>query len=455
MSMRKLLIANRGEIACRIIASARTLGWQTVAVHSQADEGALHVKMADQSVNIGEPAARHSYLRIDKLIEAARTSGASAVHPGYGFLSENARFAAAVIDAGLLWVGPSPDTIRLMGDKQSAREAALRAGVPVVPGSRRFSHGDLVGIDEAASEVGFPLLAKASAGGGGIGMRRIDLPSQLVAQAAMVQDAAHNTFGDGTVYLERYLERARHVEVQVFGFGDGSAVHLFERDCSLQRRFQKVIEETPAPGLPANLLQAMYDASLRMCAETKYAGAGTVEFIVDEENCRFYFLEMNTRIQVEHAVTEMVTGLDLVAMQLRLAAQDGGQGKVVPRRDGAAIECRLYAENPAKRFLPSPGKLDVFSFAVDKEGVRVDTGYREGDVVTPFYDPLIAKFVTHGPDRATALARMRAALDSLQVAGIVTNRDFLLSCLSHPEFLAGKVYTRFIDDFGSELVPTS
>ncbi len=453
--MRKLLVANRGEIACRIMRSARALGWKTVAVCSDADASALHTQMADEAINIGESPASKSYLRMDKLLGAATKTGASAVHPGYGFLSESAQFASAVIEAGLLWVGPSPKTIRLMGDKQSAREAAMRAGVPVVPGSRRFLSGELDGLEAAGSEVGFPLLIKASAGGGGIGMRKVDRAEQLSGQAVMVQEAAQNSFGDGAIYLERHVSRARHVEVQVFGFGDGSAIHLFERDCSLQRRFQKVIEETPAPGLPTETLTAMYDAALKLCAETDYAGAGTVEFIVDAETMQFYFLEMNTRIQVEHPVTEMVTGLDLVAMQLQLAELGGKMPAIAPQSTGAAMECRLYAENPAKRFFPSPGRLEVFRLPANIDHVRVDTAYREGDVVTPFYDPMIAKIVAHGADRAAAISRMVYALESLQVEGIVTNRDFLLACLRHGEFQAGNVYTRFIDDLHGDLVRTS
>lgn len=342
-----------------------------------------------------------------------------------------------------------------MGDKQTAREAALRAGLPVAPGSRRFIAGELDGLEAAGREIGFPLLVKAAAGGGGIGMRKVDSPEQLHAQAVLVQEAAQNSFGNGTIYLEQHVSRARHVEVQIFGFGDGSAVHLFERDCSLQRRFQKVIEETPAPRLSDETRTAMYDAALKLCAETNYAGAGTVEFIIDAETGRFYFLEMNTRIQVEHPVTEMVTGLDLVAMQLQLAELGGEMPAVTPRTAGVAIECRLYAENPAKRFFPSPGKLEVFRLPARMEGVRVDTGYREGDVVTSFYDPMIAKIVAHGTDRAATVAQMVRALESLRVEGIVTNRDFLLACLRRTEFQEGNVYTRFIDDLHGDLVRAS
>jgi 3-methylcrotonyl-CoA carboxylase alpha subunit len=354
--MRKLLIANRGEIACRIIRSARALGIETVAVHSQADRGALHVEMADRAVEIGPPPAAQSYLDAARLLQVAAETGADAVHPGYGFLSESADFAKAVIDGGLTWVGPAPETIALMGDKQTARRSAAAAGVPVVPGSAGFAPGELNGLEAAAREVGFPLLAKAAAGGGGIGMRLADGPEGLADLVAAVQDAAVKSFGSGEVYLERYLPRARHVEVQVFGLGDGRAFHLNERDCSLQRRFQKVIEEAAAPNLPDAVRARMCEAALALCRATRYAGAGTVEFIVDADTHEFFFLEMNTRIQVEHPVSEMTTGADLVA--LAAAPCCGRAARAHGRRHAGHRPChRMPAlrRKPGQAVLPLAG----------------------------------------------------------------------------------------------------
>lgn len=451
--MRKLLIANRGEIACRIMRSARRLGIATVAVYSEADSQALHARIADEAVAIGPSPAAHSYLDAGKLIAAAHATGADSVHPGYGFLSENADFADAVMAAGLIWVGPSPDTIRRMGDKQTARSTAAQAGVPVVPGSHRFKRGQLSGLSETAEAVGFPLLVKAAGGGGGIGMRLAESRENLEAIVQSVQDAAQKSFGNGDVYLERLLPKARHVEIQIFGFGDGTAIHLHERDCSLQRRYQKVIEEAPAPGLPADIRAAMAEAALSLCRATSYAGAGTVEFIVDATDFQFFFLEMNTRIQVEHPVTEAITGVDLVAMQLQLAY---GIAATLPTRSppakGHAVECRLYAENPAKMFFPSPGQLKTFRLPDESPDLRIESGYRQGDTVTPFYDPLIAKIVAHGPSRQAAIARAIAALHEVEVAGIITNRAFLLACLAHKSFAAGDVHTKFIDENKPELI---
>ncbi len=444
--VRKLLIANRGEIACRIIRSAQALGISTVAIYSEADRDSLHAQMADEAIAVGPAQPTLSYLNMQRILEAALESGADAVHPGYGFLSENAAFAEAVIQHGLIWVGPAPETIRQMGDKQTARGTAAKADVPVVRGSVRFKIGELAGVEAAAEKVGFPLLIKAAAGGGGIGMRQADGPDGLAALVASVQAAAEKSFGNGDVYLERYLPKARHVEIQVFGLGDGRAVHLFDRDCSLQRRFQKVIEEAPAPNLASRVRDRMCEAALSLCRETNYAGAGTVEFIVDAESFEFFFLEMNTRIQVEHPITEMITGVDLVAMQLKLAA--GGTGVTIPHTletEGCAIECRLYAENPAKSFFPSPGRLTIFRLPEPLPGLRVDTGYREGDMVTPFYDPLVAKIIAHGKTRAAAVQTAISALENLTVEGIKTNRSFLLACLRDESFVAADLHTRFLD----------
>jgi 3-methylcrotonyl-CoA carboxylase alpha subunit len=452
-SVNKLLIANRGEIACRIIRSCRRLDLRTVAVHSDADANALHVALADEAQPIGPPPARESYLRADRVLDAAKVRGADAVHPGYGFLSENAAFAEAVQASGLVWVGPSPRSIRDMGDKERARAIARDAGVPVLPGSPRFPAGEPGNLEAAAREVGYPLLVKATAGGGGIGMRRVDAPEQLCATAAATQSMASKAFGDGTIYLERYIARARHVEVQVFGFGDTAAVHLHERDCSIQRRYQKVIEESPAPRLPAEVRERMAEAAVRLCGQERYAGAGTIEFVVDADTFDFYFLEMNTRIQVEHPVTEMNTGRDLVAMQIdhargKLVRLD--QGDIVAR--GHAIECRIYAENPAKNFMPSPGRLARFVLPEPSDHLRIDTGFREGDEVTFFYDPLIAKVIAHDASRDGAIERMANALEAIEIQGPASNVAFLLATMRHPEFRAGNVFTGFVDRFKGELV---
>jgi 3-methylcrotonyl-CoA carboxylase alpha subunit len=401
---------------------------------------------ADEARLVGPPRAQESYLNIGNVLAAAAQTGADAVHPGYGFLSENASFAEAVENAGMTWIGPAPDSIRAMGDKQRAREIAIAAGVPVVPGSRRFEAGNLVGIDEAAVTVGFPLLVKAAAGGGGIGMRRVEGPDQLADIAAATQSMASKAFSDGAIFLERYIPRARHVEIQVFGLGTGEAVHLFERDCSLQRRFQKIIEESPAPNLPKAVRDRMAATAVDLCRAINYRGAGTIEFVVDANTLDFYFLEMNTRIQVEHPVTEMVTGLDLVEMQIELA-----RGRIAAiaqdsiRSRGHAIEARLYAENPAKKFMPSPGRLDRFRLP-QSDGVRIDSGYREGDTVTPFYDPMVAKIIAHGASRDEARTKLKSALQALDIEGIRNNRDFLIACLADEVFISGDVSTSFVDE---------
>jgi len=455
--MHRVLIANRGEIACRVIRGCHQLGLQAVAVYSDADRDSLHVALADDAVHVGAAPARQSYLNADAILAAAKHSGADAVHPGYGFLSESSLFARAVLASGLAWIGPEPDTIDAMGDKERARKLAAAAGVPVLPGSRRFAAGDVAGLAEAASNVGFPLLVKAAGGGGGIGMSKVVDPARLAAVAESTQALAQRAFGDGTIYLERYVAAARHVEVQVFGFGDGRVIHLYERDCSIQRRFQKIVEETPAPGLGEAVLQRMYSAATALAAAVRYKGAGTVEFVVDANDHAFYFLEMNTRIQVEHPVTEMTTGQDLVALQLRLAAGDDLSAVTqdnVTRR-GHAIECRLYAEAPEKNFMPSPGTLRVLVFPSATPDVRVDTGVRAGDVVTPHYDPMLAKIVCRGATRDEAIARTIGALQELKVEGLRTNKDFLASVVAHPAFAAGRVHTGFVDEHKGDLIVTT
>jgi 3-methylcrotonyl-CoA carboxylase alpha subunit len=452
--MKKVLIANRGEIACRVIRSCRALGLKTVAVYSEADAKALHVEMADEAFPVGPAPARQSYLVAENILAAARTSGADAIHPGYGFLAENSGFARTVAAAGLTWIGPSPETIDDMGDKERARLLAKAAGVPILPGSGRFTAQDLAGLDDAAREVGFPLLVKAAAGGGGIGMRRVDQPEELAKIVEATQSLAEKSFGDGTIYLERLVAKARHVEIQVFGFGDGNAVHLFERECSIQRRFQKIVEETPAPGLAPAVRRAMAEAAVALVRQERYRGAGTVEFVMDAATGAFYFLEMNTRIQVEHPVTEMTTGLDLVGLQIRLARGEElsflTQDSI--RQAGHSIECRLYAENPAKNFMPSPGPLKRFALPSAGEGLRIDTGVREGDLISFHYDPMIAKIVSQGQDRDEAIARMLSALGAVAVEGVATNALFLGRLLDHPAFRAGDIYTGFASEHAGELL---
>lgn len=444
--MHTILIANRGEIACRIARSCRRLGLRSVAVYSEADAGALHTTLTDLARPIGPAAARESYLNVDRILAAARESGADAVHPGYGFLAENADFARAVEAAGMTWIGPRPESIEAMGRKDQARDIARAAGVPVIPGSDTFANGELDGIDDAAAAVGFPCLVKAVAGGGGIGMQVAKSADTLLATVEKTQSLAARFFGDGAVYLERYVPRGRHVEVQVFGDGEGQAIHLYERDCSIQRRYQKVIEETPAPQLNTTTRNAMADCAVELARETRYRGAGTVEFLVDVDSEQFYFLEMNTRIQVEHPVTELVTGADLVAMQIDLArgvAPSMDQSAV--RAVGHAIECRVYAENPAKMFMPSPGPLERLTLPAASDTVRIDSGYREGDEVSIHYDPMLAKIIGYGVDRASAIATTRAALAATHIEGIRTNLAFLDACLAHQAFASGDVSTSFVD----------
>jgi acetyl/propionyl-CoA carboxylase alpha subunit len=456
-SSNKLLVVNRGEIACRVLRAAKSLGLPTVAVYSEADTDLPHVALADEAYPIGPARAAESYLQRARLLEVARQSGARLVHPGYGFLSENAEFAADCARAGLVFVGPAPEVITAMGDKEQARRTAAAAGVPVLPGSDKLAD-DPAEIARIAQNVGFPLLVKASAGGGGIGMRQVDAPDALVAAVQATSSMALKAFGDGAVYLERMVPRARHVEVQVFGFGDGKAVHLFERDCSLQRRHQKVIEEARAPALQADVAERMAAAAVRLCAASRYAGAGTVEFLLDADTQAFYFLEMNTRIQVEHPVTEMLTGIDLVAAQLRLALGDATLRRELTQQaitaQGHAIEARVYAENPARNFLPSPGPLRTLELP-GGEGVRVECGYRQGNAITPFYDPMLMKVIAHGGNRAEAIERLDAALARLRVEGIVHNVPYLRACLRHPEFVRGAVYTGLLARHHAELVASA
>ena len=441
-----VLVANRGEIACRVIRAAKSLSLRTVAVYSEADIDLPHVAMADDAVLLGPARAAESYLRSDKLLEAAAATGATLIHPGYGFLSERPAFAQACFEAGLTFVGPSAEVIRLMGDKDQARQAAARAGVPVLPGTGKLDPGNESAIRDAGAAIGFPLLVKAAGGGGGIGMKTVTQAEELIAAVQATSGMALKAFGDGSVYLERLVTRARHVEIQVFGFGDGTAVHLFERDCSLQRRYQKVVEEARAPNMPPGICTRMAAAAVALAEACRYQGAGTVEFLYDTERGEFHFLEMNTRIQVEHPVTEMITGIDLVAAQLRLAMGERLQEELAQdriRATGHSVEVRVYAENPAKNFMPSPGLLTEFKMP-EMDGIRIETGYKEGSKVTPFYDPMVLKLIAVGASRVEAIDKLRDALAALRIGGIAHNVPYLRAVLSDEAFRLGDVHTGFL-----------
>ena len=439
---RTVLVANRGEIARRIVRGCRTLGLATVAVYSEADRDAPHVKDADRAVLLGPAPARESYLDAERLLRAARESGADAVHPGYGFLSENWRFAAACAEARLTFIGPSPEAIRAMGDKPQARRRMGAAGVPIVPGSAE-PVDDAEAAARIAAEIGYPVILKAAAGGGGIGMAKVADATALAAALATATRRAQSAFGNGQVYVERYLEAPRHVEVQVFGDSKGTIVHLHERECSIQRRHQKLIEESPAPNLDARTKRGLTEAALAGARAIGYVNAGTLEFLVDAQG-GFYFLEMNTRLQVEHPVTEEVTGFDLVAAQLRVAAGEPlpfTQDRIEPR--GAAIEVRVYAEDP-KSFLPSPGTITRLTLP-SGAGIRVESGVVEGSVVSVHYDPLLFKLIAHGSDRGQALERLTRALDACVVEGVKTTLPLLRTIAAHPEFRRGRVHTQMVE----------
>jgi acetyl-CoA carboxylase biotin carboxylase subunit len=450
----KLLIANRGEIAVRLIRACRELSIRTVAVYSQADADAMHVRLADEAVLIGPPPPKDSYLRGEKLIEAAKATGAQAVHPGYGFLAENPDFAEAVRAAGLVFVGPPTDAIRAMGSKTGARALMQAAGVPVVPGFLPSpggrgdgGEGEIAAFHQAAARIGYPVLVKAAGGGGGRGMRVVRDPAELAEALASARREAASAFGDESVFLEKYLDRAKHIEFQVFGDAHGNVVHLFERECSLQRRHQKVIEESPAPLLVAHpeLREQMAAAAVAAARAVNYQNAGTVEFIVDPDTREFYFLEMNTRLQVEHPVTEAITGLDLVHLQLRVAAGEPlpfTQAQITTR--GHAIECRVNAEDPADNFYPAAGPV-LRAVEPHGPGLRVDSGFTSGDAVSEHYDSLIAKVIAYAPTRTEAIARMDAALARYALLGLTTNLAFLRDLLAHSEFQAGAATTQFID----------
>jgi acetyl-CoA carboxylase biotin carboxylase subunit len=440
---KKVLVANRGEIALRVIRACRELGLQTVAVYSEADRESLHVRFADDDVCIGPPPGRLSYLKIPNLIAAAEITGADAIHPGYGFLAENAEFADTCRASNITFIGPTGEQIRLMGDKATARRLAQDAGVPTVPGSP----GTIDDPEEAlrvADEIGFPVIIKATAGGGGKGMRIAQDPEQFAELYGLAQNEALAAFGNGSVYVEKYLEHPRHVEIQVLGDCRGKVVHLGERDCSVQRRHQKLIEESPSPALDVTLRRRMGDAAVALASNIEYQGAGTIEFLLDPGG-NFYFMEMNTRIQVEHPVTEMVTSFDLVKEQILIAAGEPisyrGDGT---RLRGHAIECRINAEDPYRNFQPSPGLITAYH-PPGGPGVRVDTHVYAGYTVPPYYDSLLAKVIVHGNTRQEALTRMGQALDSFILEGITTTISFLARVIRHPDFAAGKVDTRFLE----------
>ncbi|MEV5745494.1 biotin carboxylase N-terminal domain-containing protein [Microbispora rosea] len=434
-----VLVANRGEIARRIIRTVRSMGLRAVAVHSEADADLPFVREADDAVLLGPANPAQSYLDIDKVLQAARTTGAQAVHPGYGFLAENAAFARAVVDAGLVWIGPDPKAIEQMGDKINARNLMESAGVPVAAGTRE-PVSDLAQAERAAEEIGFPVMVKAAGGGGGIGMGVARDSESLAKAFEQACRAAARFGGEPAILLERYIERARHVEVQILGLADGTVVALGERDCSVQRRHQKVVEESPSPGVTPELRERMLAAAVRAGEAVAYRGAGTVECLVDSDAQDFVFLEMNTRLQVEHPVTELVTGLDLVEQQIRIAA--GETYSLQPRVSGHAIEFRVYAEDP-RRFLPGPGKIGVWEEPVG-EGVRVDSGYAAGNTVTPFYDPLMAKLCVVGATREEALERGREAVAAFRIEGPKHNLPFCAELLDHPEFVSGNYDTGLV-----------
>ena len=442
---KKILIANRGEIACRVIRTARAMGIETVAVYSEADERALHVEMADAAVMIGPPAAAESYLNIPKVLAAVQETGADAVHPGYGFLSENADFAKALQKAGVTFIGPDPDAITAMGDKIASKKLAEKAGVKTIPG-----HGGAIkdGPEAVrfAKKIGYPVMLKASAGGGGKGMRIAHDDSECREGFKRATSEAETAFGDGRVFMEKFIERPRHIEIQVLADSHGNAVYLGERECSIQRRHQKVVEEAPSPFLDGATRRAMGAQAVALARAVNYTSAGTVEFMVDGER-NFYFLEMNTRLQVEHPVTEKITGLDLVELMIRVAA-----GEKLPFAqdditfDGWAMETRVYAEDPSRDFLPSSGRLVRYRAPAEDETLRIDTGFAEGGEISIHYDPLIAKVITHAPTRGQAIARMSGALDQFHIQGVQHNIGFLAALINHPRFAEGRLDTHFIAD---------
>jgi acetyl-CoA carboxylase biotin carboxylase subunit len=444
----KILIANRGEIALRVIRACKELDIQTVAVYSEADRESLHVRFADDDVCIGPPPARDSYLKIPRLIAAAEITGADAIHPGYGFLAENAEFAETCVASNIAFIGPTAEQIRVMGDKAAARKAMAEVGVPVVPGTP----GPVEDPDEAlefAREIGFPVIIKAAAGGGGKGMRVANDPDEFARAFQLARSEALSAFGSGDVYVEKYLARPRHVEFQILGDKHGNVIHLGERDCSVQRRHQKLVEEAPSPAVTPELRAAMGDAAVRGAAAINYVGAGTIEMLLDEDGS-FYFMEMNTRIQVEHPVTEMITGIDLVKEQIRVAAGEPLSVTTLPPLRGHVIEVRVNAEDPSRNFQPSPGRIDV-CHPPGGPGVRVDSHVYAGYTVPPYYDSRLGKLICQGRDRPEAIKRMQSALESFVLEGVTTTIPFLGRLMQNPRFKAGEVDTKFLEREGDLL----
>ncbi len=439
---RKVLVANRGEIALRVIRACRELGLQTVAVYSEADRESLHVRFADDDVCVGPAPARDSYLKIPRLIAAAEITGADAIHPGYGFLAENAEFAETCAASNIAFIGPTPDQIRTMGDKATARKTMSEVGVPVVPGTP----GPVEDVDEAlafAETIGFPVIIKAAAGGGGKGMRVAKDKDDFARSFQLARSEALSAFGSADVYVEKYLARPRHIEFQILGDQQGRVIHLGERDCSVQRRHQKLIEEAPSPAMSPELRERMGEAAVRGAQAINYVGAGTIEMLLDEDGS-FYFMEMNTRIQVEHPVTEMLTGVDLVKEQIRVCAGEPLSVREMPTMRGHVIECRVNAEDPSRNFQPSPGRIETFH-TPGGPGVRVDSHVYAGYTVPPYYDSLLAKLIVQGRDREEALIRMRVALEAFVIEGVTTTIPFLARVMSNPRFRAGEVDTKFLE----------
>ena len=445
--MKKILIANRGEIACRIIKSCKKLNLHSIAVYSDVDEKSKHVRLANEAVHIGNSKAQESYLSSKMILSAALNSKADAIHPGYGFLSENAEFAQNVIDSGLVWIGPKPNSITSMGNKDVARELAIKSNLPICPGLKNdeLNSNDL---EKKCIDIGYPILIKASAGGGGIGMQIVNNFNELKSAIEKTKNLAKKAFGNSDIFLEKFIRNSRHIEIQVFGYGEKGAVHFYERDCSIQRRFQKIIEESPAPKVEQSIIKEMAEMSVNFASDQKYEGAGTIEFIYDIDQKKFYFLEMNTRIQVEHPVTEEITGVDLVELQIKYALNLDSTSILQSdiSKNGNSLECRLYAEDPKKNFLPSPGKITKLRFPEVNKDIRLDIGVDEGDEISFYYDPMIAKIISKGVSRAEVIKKMKNFLEKMEIEGIKTNKSFLIEVLKNKSFEEAKFNTKFIEN---------
>ena len=445
--MKRILIANRGEIACRIIECCKKLNIHSIAVYSDIDKNSKHVRLANEAIHIGSSKAKESYLSTENILDAALKTNTDAIHPGYGFLAENDQFAKKIIDSGIIWIGPTPETIISMGNKETARALAAESGVPICPGINQ-NELEEESLEEKCNTIGFPILVKASAGGGGIGMQIAKDYNQLKEVIEKTKNLAGKAFGNSDIFLEKYIANARHIEIQIFGYGEKKAIHLYERDCSLQRRFQKIIEESPAPNIERETINQMSECAVNFSSNQKYEGAGTVEFVYDVDNKKFYFLEMNTGIQVEHPVTEQITGLDLVEMQIKFALKINDhtlqQDKIL--RSGHAIECRLYAEDPSKNFLPSPGKISKLSIPKLTSTDRLDIGVDEGDEISFYYDPMVAKVITQGENRDDSINNMIQLLNEIEIEGISSNKSFLLTVLENKVFLEANFNTKFIEN---------